>query len=156
MWLASTMGQHLFTVGNRLVSQILVSLVACRQGSYDNCAKCYMFLNIKRNIFWSVLHIPTLWCFDTSVTYPNDFDESNSFKYCHVFLLRENLWNIAMQPAVVCYNSWANIRCSGCSPSEEISLWNGTISSCLSVPRREDFLSLKRDTVPKLKLFNDV
>ena len=38
-----------------------------------------------------------------------------------------HLWNIAVQPAVGCYNSWANIRRSGCSPQVEISLWNGTM-----------------------------
>ena len=29
------------------------------------------------------------------------------------------LWNIAIQPAVGCYNSWANLRCSGCYPLGE-------------------------------------
>ena len=33
------------------------------------------------------------------------------------------MWNIAIQPAVGCYNSWANLRCSGCYPLEE-KLWN--------------------------------
>ena len=28
-----------------------------------------------------------------------------------------------------CYNSWANLRCSSCSPLGEKSLWNGTIAS---------------------------
>ena len=41
---------------NRLVSQMRAPLAAKRlvanqQGSYDNCARCYMFLSIKRNIF---------------------------------------------------------------------------------------------------------
>ena len=27
-----------------------------------------------------------------------------------------------------CYNSWANLRCSSCSPLGEKSLWNGTIA----------------------------
>ena len=46
---------------------------------------------------------------------------------------QQYLWNthtcIAIQPAVGCYNSWANtgIWCSGCSPLGKISLWNGTI-----------------------------
>ena len=33
-------------------------------------------------------------------------------------------WNIAIQPAVGCYNSWANVRCSGCYPLVEKLLWN--------------------------------
>ena len=48
---------------NRLVSQMQAP-----QGSYDNCARSYMFLNIKR-----MLHLPTLWYFDTSVTCPQRF-----------------------------------------------------------------------------------
>ena len=38
---------------NRLFSQMRRTqrLVVNQQGSYDNCARCYMFLNIKRNIF---------------------------------------------------------------------------------------------------------
>ena len=29
---------------------------------------CYMFLSMKRNIFYSMLYIPTLWHFDISLT----------------------------------------------------------------------------------------
>ena len=54
-------------------------LVANQQGSYDNCARCYMFLNIKRNIFQSMLCSPALWYFDTSVTYPQWFRRVNFF-----------------------------------------------------------------------------
>ena len=32
-----------------------------------------MFLNIKRTIFIFMLHLPALWYFDTSVTYPQWF-----------------------------------------------------------------------------------
>ena len=32
-----------------------------------------------------------------------------------------------MQPAVGCYNSWANLRCSGCYPLGEKLLWNRSI-----------------------------
>ena len=44
------------------------------------------------------------------------------------FVQQQYLWNIAIQPAVGCYNSWDNLRCSGCSPLGEISFWNGTIT----------------------------
>ena len=35
------------------------------------------------------------------------------------FVKQQYLWNIAIQPAVCCYNSWANLPCSGCSPLGE-------------------------------------
>ena len=41
------------------------------------------------------------------------------------------MWNIAIQPAVSCYNSWANLRCSGCYPLGEKLLWNRSIQQCL-------------------------
>ena len=56
----------------RLVSQMRAPLPASRElaGSYDSCAIYYTFLNIKRNIIQSMLHLPTLRYFGTSVTYP--------------------------------------------------------------------------------------
>ena len=87
-----------------------------------------MFFNIKRNIFYSMLHIPALWYFDTPVTCPQWFRRAKFVLIPSRFVQRQYLWNITMQPAVVCYNSWANIQCSGCSPLGEISLWNGIIS----------------------------
>ena len=71
-------------------------------------------------------HIPALWYFDTSVTW----------WFCRVklvvmpprFAYQQYLWNIAIQPTVGCYNSWANLRCSGCSPLGENLLWNSSIT----------------------------
>ena len=37
------------------------------------------------------------------------------------------MWNIAIQSAVGCYNSWVNLRCSGCYPLGEKLLWNRSI-----------------------------
>ena len=51
----------------------------------------------------------------------------NSFNTV-TFVKQQYLWNIAIQLAFSCYSSWANLRCSGCSPLEVISLWNGTIN----------------------------
>ena len=42
------------------------------------------------------------------------------------FVWQHYLWNIALQPSVGCYNVWADLHCSGCSPPGEKSLWNGT------------------------------
>ena len=39
-----------------------------------------------------------------------------------------------MQPAVGCYNSWDNLRCSSCSPLGENSLWNGNIEHYIFIP----------------------
>ena len=38
-----------------------------RTSVITGCHRCYMFLNMKRNIFWSMLHIPALCYFDLSV-----------------------------------------------------------------------------------------
>ena len=45
------------------------------------------------------------------------------------FVKQQYLWNIAIQPAVGCYNSWANSWCSGWSPRGEKLLWNRFIES---------------------------
>ena len=39
--------------------------------------RCHAFLNIKRNIFKSMLHISALWYLDISVTSPQGFHKSN-------------------------------------------------------------------------------
>ena len=59
---------------NRPVSQIrrgaLRRLVSNQREVMTRLLELLYVLNIKRNIFESVLHIPTLWHFGTSVTYP--------------------------------------------------------------------------------------
>ena len=102
-------------------------LVANQQGSYDNCARCqcHMFLNIKRNILYSILHLPPLWYLDTSITYPQWLHAVKFVVIWPHLILQQYLWNIAIQPAVGCYNPWANLRCLS-SPLGEKSLWNGT------------------------------
>ena len=39
------------------------------------------------------------------------------------------MWNIVIQPAVGCYNSWANLRRSGCYPLGEKLLWKRSIET---------------------------
>ena len=54
LWLVewTTSYSTLINIINSFVSQIRAPLEACREpASYDNCARCYMFLNIKCNIF---------------------------------------------------------------------------------------------------------
>ena len=74
-----------------------------------------------------MLHIPALWYFNISVTYPQWFQRVKFALILPRFVQQQYLWNNAIQPAVGCYNSWANIPCLGCSPLGEKSLWNGTI-----------------------------
>ena len=84
-----------------------------------------------------MLHIHALWYFDTPVTYPQWFRRVKFVLIPPRFIQQQYLWNIAIEPAVGCYNSWANIRCSGCSPLGEISLWNGTIPACSFIIRTD-------------------
>ena len=79
-----------------------------------------MFLNIERKM-------PALWYFDTLVTYRQWFCGVKLVAIPPHFVRQQYLWNIAIQTAVGCYNSWANVRCSGCSPLGEKLLWNRTI-----------------------------
>ena len=85
-------------------------------------------LKIKRNIFESIVHLLALWYFDSSVTYPQWVRRVKFVVVPPRFALQQYLWNIAMQPTVGCYNSWANSRCSGCSLLGEQLLWNRSIA----------------------------
>ena len=81
-----------------------------------------------------MLHLPALRYFDASVTYPQWF---RSVKFVVIpprFVEQQCLWNIAIQPAVGCYNSWAYLQWSSCLPLKEKSLWNGTIG-CVKEPQ---------------------
>ena len=75
-----------------------------------------------------MLHIPTLCYFDTSVSYPQWFLRIKFVLIPPRFVQQQYLWNIVIQLAVGCYNSWAYARCSDCSSLGEISLWNGTVT----------------------------
>ena len=57
---------------NRWVSQMRALLAACRDLAvdYSTLPQLPYVLNIKRNKWLSMLHIPALWYFDTSVIYP--------------------------------------------------------------------------------------
>ena len=58
-------------------------------------------------VFWPISNIPQWF---------------RRFKFASIiphFVYQQYLWNIAIQPAGGCYNSWANLRCSGCSPLGE-------------------------------------
>ena len=72
-------------------------------------------------------HIPALWYFDTCVTYPQWFRRVKFVVITPRFVLHQYLWNIAIQPAVKGYNSWANLGCSGCSPLGENSCETGLL-----------------------------
>ena len=95
-----------------------------------------MFLNIKRNIFYFMLHLPALWYFDTSVTYPNDFVESNLLQYHHV-LYSSNICEILLynRQWVVCHELicgvWAARRKGKLFVKK--ALWDYSINRCSHV-----------------------
>ena len=66
-----------------------------------------------------MLHLPALWCFDTSVTYPQLFRRVKFVVIPPCFVWQQYLWNIAIQSALGCKSPWANLRCSSCSPLGE-------------------------------------
>ena len=75
-----------------------------------------------------MLHIPALWYFGTSVTYPPWFRRVKLVVIPPRFIWQQYLWNIVIQPTVGCYNSWANLR--SCYPLGEKLLWNRSIDYC--------------------------
>ena len=66
-----------------------------------------------------MLHIPALWYFDIPVIYPHRFHRVEFVIKPPWIVWQQYLWNIALQPSVGCYNVWANLHYSGCSPSGE-------------------------------------
>ena len=67
---------------------------------YDTLSKLLYVFRHKTSQVLIHAHIPTLWYFDTSVTYPIDF----AVKFVLIpprFIYQQHLWNIAIQPAVV-------------------------------------------------------
>ena len=48
-----------------------------------------------------MLHIPALWYFDTSVTYPSDLEEANLFQYHHI-LYNSNIGEILLYNSALC------------------------------------------------------
>ena len=102
-------------------------LVANQREVMTRLLELLYVLNIKRNIFYSVLPIPALWYFGTSVTYPPPpppppppwFRKVKLVVIPTRFIYQQYLWNIAIQPAVGCYNSWANLQCWSCYPLGE-------------------------------------
>ena len=94
-----------------------------------------------------MLHIPALWYFGTWITYPPWF----RVKLVVIpprFIQQHYLWNIAIQPAVGCSNSWANLRCFGCYPLGGKLLWNRSIVKVvLQIMHSPTHLGLETDCV---------
>ena len=121
-------------VTNRPVSQMWVPLGGLSRTSgklWQDYSSRYMFLNIKRNIFQSMLHTHALGYFDIRVISCNRFRRVKFVIIPPCFVQQQYLWNIALQPSVGCYNIWADLRYSGCSPLKEKSLGNGTMLGLL-------------------------
>ena len=106
---------------NRPVSQMRAPSGACREpaGSYDKTTRAAICFEHKTQyllicapytrivVFWHISNIsPMISQSQTSCNTP-------TFCIAAIFV------NIAIRPAVGCYNSWANLRCSGCVPLGE-------------------------------------
>ena len=59
-----------------------------------------------------------------TVTYTQWFHRVKFVVIPPCFVWQQYLWNIAIKRTVGCYNSWANVQCSGRSPLGEKLLWN--------------------------------
>ena len=106
---------------------------ACREpaGSYDKSIRtdiCFehktQYLLIRAPyartlVFWHISNIPP----------PPWFRRVNLIVIPPRFKKQQYLWNIAIQPAVGCYNSWASLQCSACYPLGEKLLWNRSITA---------------------------
>ena len=104
---------------------------ACREpaGRYDKTTRTAMCFEHKTQyllihapytlivVFWHISNIPPPW-----------FRRVKLVVIPPRFIWYKYLWNIAIQPAVGCYNPWANLRCSGCYPLGEKLLWNRSIT----------------------------
>ena len=109
---------------------------ACREpaGSYDKTARtaiCFehktQYLLIRAPytrivVFWHISNIPPM------------ISQSQISCSTPTLCIAAIKWDIVMQPAVGCYNSRANLRCSGCYPLGEKLLWNRSIGPMLVAP----------------------
>ena len=116
---------------NRFVSQMLVPLVACREPAgklWQLCKVLYVFehktqyllihaLFIRVVLFWRIGNIPPMISWSQICC--------NTAMFCIAAIFVKYCYTITEG----CYNSWANLRCSSCSPLGEKSLWNGTIQT---------------------------
>ena len=105
---------------------------ACREpaGTYDKTTRTAICFEHKTQyilirapytrivVFWHISNIP-----------PRISQSQISCNTPTFYIAAIYLWNIVIQPAVGCYNSWANLRSSGCYPLREILLWNRSIET---------------------------
>ena len=121
---------------NRHVSHMRAPLVACGEqvGRLRQlCNVLHVFEHKTQYILThaSFTRIVVFWLIGNVL--PNDFVESKIVVIPPRFVYQQYFRNIAIKPAVGCYNSWANLGCSSCSPLGEIFLWNGTIRKTVLV-----------------------
>ena len=129
--------------GNRLVSHMWAPLGACREPAgkvWQLYKVLYMLYAFEHKTQYLLFHAPftcivIFWHIGNM--YPKWFRRVKFVVIPPCIVLQQYLWNIAIQPAVGCYNSWANLWCSGCSPLGEKLLWNRTIDS-----QRADVMAL--------------
>ena len=105
---------------NRVVSQIRAPLAACRESTgklWQLCKVLYVFEHKTQYLLIqaSYTRIVVFWHIGNQITYPRWFRRVKFVVIPPRFVWQQYLWNIAIQPAVGRYNSWANLRCSSCS-----------------------------------------
>ena len=109
----------------RLGSFQTAPLADCRELALDNNAlPKLLYVFERKNVL--MLHIPALWYFDTSEIYPQWFRCSQICCNTTTFVWGPYLWNIALQPAVDCYNKLIYGVRSGSSPGG-YSLYEGLL-----------------------------
>ena len=94
-------------------------------------------------VFWHISNIPPMISqIQISCNTPTFYKATIFVKYCYT-------------TAVGCYNSWANVRCSGCYTLGEKLLWNRSISIrdwqafCIFIP----LLKSKLFVINSLRLY---
>ena len=135
-----TLHSVLSFVGNRLVTQMWAPLAACREPAWKLWQLC-MVLYFLYNAQYLLIHAP----FTRIVVFwhiSNVLPRFRRVKFVVIpprFVLQQYLWNIAIQPALGCYNSWANLRCSSCSPPSGII--QDEVIPALEFPSTASFIS---------------
>ena len=109
------------SLANRRVSQMWLFLAACRELTVDYNTLVREVIYVFEHKIYISIHAQNTHIVedDTSVIHPQLFRRVKFVIMSPRFVKQQYLRNIAIQPAVSCYNLWANIRCSGCSPVGE-------------------------------------
>ena len=102
-------------------------LVASYRGIRTYCQRCYMFFNIKRSIFWPMLHMPALWFLTYRLYNPKCPHSQICGNTPKVLYSSYSCEILLYNPALGRSDLGANIPCWGCSSPGNKQLWKRTI-----------------------------